>query len=85
MLLSAPVLSDALTTEVVLAAETDWVLINAQTNGTQELVLQTASHLNLWRGRSCTVQVAGCTSPESPNQLGFLNERVSLENVPLVN
>lgn len=66
-LLSAPVLSDALTTEVVLAAETDWVLINAQTNGTQELVLQTASHLNLWRGRSCTVQVAGRTNPEFIN------------------
>lgn len=58
-LLSAPVLSDALTAKVVLAAETDRVLINAQTNGTQELVLQTASHLNLQRGRSCTVQGAG--------------------------
>lgn len=77
-LLSAPVLSDALTAEVVLAAETDRVLINAQTYGTQELVLQTASHLNLQRGRSCTVQGAGRTNPESLNQLGSL----SLGNVP---
>lgn len=44
-LLSAPVLSDTLSAEIVLAAKTDWVLVDAEADGTEELVLQTASHL----------------------------------------
>lgn len=43
--LPAPVLSDALSAEVVLTAEADGVLVDAETDGTEELVLQTASHL----------------------------------------
>ena len=43
-LLSDPVLGDALPTEVVLTAEADRVLVNAQADGTEQLVLQTASH-----------------------------------------
>lgn len=46
VLLPAPVLRDALAAEVVLAAETHRVLVNAQANGTQELVLQTTRHLH---------------------------------------
>ena len=37
-LLPAPVLGDALPAEVVLAAEADGVLVDAQTDGTEELV-----------------------------------------------
>lgn len=44
-LLSAPVLGDALSAEVVLAAEADGVLVDAEADGTQKLVLQRASHL----------------------------------------
>lgn len=44
-LLPAPVLSYALSTEVVLAAEADGVLVDAKADGTKQLVLQTASHL----------------------------------------
>lgn len=47
VLLPAPVLRDALTAEVVLAAETHRVLINAQADGTQQLVLQTTRHLHV--------------------------------------
>lgn len=46
VLLPAPVLRDALTAEVVLAAETHRVLVNAQADGTQELILQTTRHLH---------------------------------------
>lgn len=46
VLLPAPVLRDALTAEVVLAAETHWVLVDAQADGTQKLVLQTTRHLH---------------------------------------
>lgn len=48
-LLSAPVLSDALSAEVVLTAKADWVLVDAEADGTEELVLQAASHLQRWR------------------------------------
>ena len=51
-LLPAPVLGDALAAEVVLAAEADWILVDTQADGTQELVLQTASHLQAL-GWSC--------------------------------
>lgn len=44
-LLSAPVFCDALPAEVVLAAEADGVLVDAEADGTEQLVLQTASHL----------------------------------------
>lgn len=44
-LLPAPVLGDALPAEVVLAAEADGVLVDAEADGTEELVLQAASHL----------------------------------------
>jgi len=43
-LLAGPVLRDALAAEVVLAAEADRVLVDAQADGTDQLVLQTASH-----------------------------------------
>lgn len=43
--LPAPVLRDALPAEVVLAAKADGVLVDAEADGTEELVLQTASHL----------------------------------------
>ena len=43
-LLPDPVLRDALPAEVVLAAEADGVLVDAQADGTEQLVLQTASH-----------------------------------------
>lgn len=46
VLLPAPVLRDALTAEVVLTAETHRVLVNAQADGTEELVLQTTRHLH---------------------------------------
>lgn len=42
---SAPVLGDALSAEVVLATKADGVLVDAEADGTEELVLQTASHL----------------------------------------
>lgn len=44
-LLPTPVLRDALPAEVVLAAKADRVLVDAEADGTEELVLQTASHL----------------------------------------
>lgn len=49
-LLPAPVLGDALPAEVMLAAEADGVLIDAEADGTEELVLQTASHLQRLSG-----------------------------------
>lgn len=45
-LLSAPVLCDTLPAEVVLATEADRVLVDTEADGTEELVLQRASHLN---------------------------------------
>lgn len=48
-LLPAPVLRDALPAEVVLAAKADGVLVDAEADGTEELVLQTASHLQKQR------------------------------------
>ncbi|TNN66214.1 hypothetical protein EYF80_023553 [Liparis tanakae] len=49
-LLSAPVLRDAISAEVVLAAKADGVLVDAEADGTEELVLQAASHLQRLRG-----------------------------------
>lgn len=48
-LLSAPMFGNALTAEVMLATKTDRVLVDAQTDGTEELILQTASHLQRQR------------------------------------
>lgn len=45
-LLPAPVLSDALPAEIVLATKANRVLVDAEADGTEELVLQRASHLN---------------------------------------
>ncbi len=44
-LLPAPVLGDTLSAEVVLTAKADGVLVDAEADGTEELVFQTASHL----------------------------------------
>lgn len=52
LLLSAPVLSDALPAEVMLAAETHGVLVDAQADRTQQLILQTTSHLQMMGPRS---------------------------------
>jgi len=49
-LLSAPVLGDAISAEVVLAAKADGVLVDTEADGTEELVLQAASHLQRLRG-----------------------------------
>lgn len=46
-LLPAPVLGDALPAEVVLATKADRVLVDAEADGTEELVLQRASHLKI--------------------------------------
>lgn len=45
MLLSAPVLGDAISAEVVLTTKADRILVDAEADGTEELVLQRASHL----------------------------------------
>lgn len=50
-LLSAPVLRDALPAEVVLAAEADGVLVDAEADRTEQLVLQATSHLKAKRPR----------------------------------
>lgn len=44
--LPAPVLSDTLPAEIVLATKANRVLVDAEADGTEELVLQRASHLN---------------------------------------
>lgn len=49
VLLPAPVLGDTLSAEVVLTAEADGVLVYAEADGTEELVLQTTSHLQTRR------------------------------------
>lgn len=51
-LLPTPVLRDALPAEVVLAAKADGVLVDAEADGTEELVLQTASHWQMRMLRS---------------------------------
>lgn len=53
-LLPAPVLGDALAAEVMLAPEADRILVDAEADGTQELVLQTASHLRKKKGERRT-------------------------------
>lgn len=64
-LLSAPVLSNTLSAEVVLAAKADRVLVDAEADGTKELVLQTASHLQrqrlsgIYKGNALEVSVLG--------------------------
>lgn len=49
-LLSAPVLGDALPAEIVFASKADRVLVDAEADGTEELVLQTTSHLQTLSG-----------------------------------
>ncbi len=79
MLLSAPVLSDALTAEVMLAAETDRVLINAQTSGTQELVLSDSKPFESTEGS--VMHCAGSRTHE-PGVSESAGLSLRLENVP---
>lgn len=71
VLLPAPVLRDALAAEVVLASKTYRVLVNAQADGTQELVLQTTRHLHA-RGdvRKCDTRREN-REPGDPETSGF--------------
>lgn len=44
VLLSTPVLRDALSAKIMFAAETNWILIDTQADGAQKFVFQTTSH-----------------------------------------
>lgn len=57
-LLAAPVLRDALPAEVVLATEADGILVDAEADRTEQLVLQATSHLKSQRPSCADVDLS---------------------------